>query len=79
MWLFRRKAVNRRLGRRDVLDVKLRSSVVRAARIRWSAIALGVSFGTVFGLYLAWRTGEWALNKLLYENSTFAIQRFDLG
>lgn len=77
MSFFKRKAVNRRLGRRDVLDVKLRSSVVRATRMRWSAIALAVSFGTVFGLYLVWRTGEWALNRFLYENRAFAIQQID--
>ena len=67
MW-FKRKPKNRRLGRAQVLDVKLRSSQVRAARTRLAAIASGLSFGTVFGLYLLWRAGEWALNRLVYEN-----------
>ena len=39
---------NRR--RRHVLDVKLRSDQVRAARMRLGALAFGVLFGTVFGL-----------------------------
>ena len=69
MW-FRREQKNRRLSRRRVLDVKLRSSQVRAARTRLVAGALGIIFGTVFGLYLVWRTGEWALDKFVYKEVT---------
>jgi cell division septal protein FtsQ len=77
MW-FKRKSKNRRLGREYVLDVKLRSSQVRAARIRMLAVTLGVVFATVFGLFLLWRTGEWALDRLVYENKAFAIQEIDV-
>jgi cell division protein FtsQ len=77
MW-FRREQKNRRLNRGRVLDVKLRSDQVRATRTRLGAIALGVTFGTVFGLYLFWRTGEWALDKFVYENSEFAIQKIEV-
>jgi hypothetical protein len=77
MW-FKREPKNRRLNRGHVLDVKLRSDQVRATRARLAAIALGVTFGTVFGLYLLWRTGEWALDKFVYENSTFAIQSIEV-
>ena len=77
MW-FRRKQKNRRLHRGHVLDVKLRSDQVRAARTRLAALTAGILFGTVFGLYLLWRTGEWALDKFVYENSEFAIQHFDV-
>jgi len=76
MW-FRRQQRNRRLSRRHVLDVKLRSSQVRATRMRLGAVALAVTFGTVFGLYLFWRAGEWALDEFVYENSEFAIQHID--
>lgn len=69
---------NRRLGRVQVLDVKLRSSKVRAARARRAIIALGVCFGTVFGLYASWCLGELALNKFVYENPSFAIQQIDV-
>lgn len=61
-----------------MLDVKLRSAQVRATRTRLAAVALGVTFGTVFGLYLLWRTGEWALDKFVYENSAFAIQNVEV-
>src|ERR1051325_11400345 len=77
MW-FNRKLKNRRLGRVQVLDVKLRSSQVRAARLRLVSIALGVLFGTAFGLYLIWRTGSWALGKLGYENASFAILQVEV-
>jgi cell division septal protein FtsQ len=77
MW-FKREQKNRRLHRGHVLDVKVRSDQVRATRTRLAAIASGVLFGTVFGLYLLWRTGEWALDKFVYENSEFAIQNIQV-
>jgi len=77
MW-FRRKPKNRRLGRQQVLDVKLRSSQVRAVRTRRTAIGLGALFAAVFGLYLLYRAGEWLLNRLVYENRAFAIQEIDV-
>jgi cell division septal protein FtsQ len=73
MW-FKREQKNRRLNRGHVLDVKLRSDQVRATRTRMVAVALCVVAGTVFGLYLLWRAGEWTLDAFVYENSTFAIQ-----
>jgi cell division septal protein FtsQ len=77
MW-FRREQKNRRLNRRHVLDVKLRSEQVRATRVRLATAAFGVLFGTVFGLYLLWRTGEWALDRLVYENAEFAVQNIEV-
>lgn len=66
------------MGRRHVLDVKLRSRQVQATRMRLGAVVLAVTFGTVFGLYLFWCAGEWALDKFVYDNSEFAIQRVDV-
>lgn len=67
------------MGRaRDVLDVKLRSSQLRAARTRLAGVALGVCFGTVFGLYVLWRIGLWTLDRLVYENKSFAIQQIEV-
>ncbi len=66
------------MGRVRVLDVKLRSSQVRAARARRIIIALGVCFSTVLGLYAIWCLGEFTLNKLVYENKSFAIQQVDV-
>jgi len=77
MW-FKRTQKNRRLGREYVLDVKLRSSQVRAARVRLVALALGSVFAGIAGLYLVWRASEWTLNALLYQNGAFAIQQIDI-
>lgn len=77
MWL-RRKYQNRRLGGVQVLDVKLRSSQVMAARVRIIAVALGVVFGAIFGIYLLWLAGDRALNHFVYENKSFAIQEMDV-
>jgi cell division septal protein FtsQ len=77
MW-FRRKPKNRRLGREFVLDVKLRSSQVRAARARMAAVTLGIVFATVFGVFITWRGGQWALDRLVYENQAFAITEVDV-
>jgi cell division septal protein FtsQ len=77
MW-FNRKPKNRRLHHRHVLNVKLRSDQVRAARVRLAVLAASLLFGTGFGLYLLWRTGEWAMNRLVYENSEFAIHHIEV-
>jgi cell division septal protein FtsQ len=77
MWP-RREPKNRRHSRGHVLDVKLRSDQVRSARVRLATAAFALVFGTVFGLYLFWRAGEWALDKFVYENSEFAIEHIDV-
>jgi cell division septal protein FtsQ len=77
MWS-NRKAKNRRLGREHVLDVKLRTREVRAARLRLAGTALGISLGTVLGLYLVWRAGDWALDQFVFRNDAFAIRTIDI-
>lgn len=74
----KRESKNRRLHGGTVLDVKLRSDQARATRSRALALGLGVTFGTVFCFYLLWRTGEWALNELIYENPAFAIANVEV-
>src|ERR1041385_4197964 len=77
MW-FKRKPKNRRLERDYVLDVKLRSNQVRAARWRLLGISVG-GFVTMTGaIYLLWVAGNLALNKLIYENKAFAIEEIDV-
>jgi len=78
MIFFSRKLKNRRMGREFVLDVKLRSSQVRANRFRMAAVALGIIFAVVLGVFLVCRGGQWALNQLLYENNSFAIQNVEI-
>lgn len=77
MW-HKREQKNRRRNRGHVLDVKVRSNQARAARVRLASLAFGVMFGTVFGLYVFWRAGEWALEKFVYQNASFAIQKIEV-
>jgi hypothetical protein len=77
MWC-KRRPKNRRLGREQVLEVRLRSSQVRAARTRLAALTLGTAFAAGFGLYLVYRTGAWAFDELVYENRAFALQDLDV-
>lgn len=61
-----------------MLDVKVRSNQARATRIRLASGVFAVAFGTLFGLYLFWRCGEWALTRFIYENPEFAIEQIDV-
>ncbi len=71
-----RKATrNRRLKNRNVLQVKLRTRGQRLARVRLVFWALLVALGTVLGLFLVWRGGEWALREMVFENHSFALQK----
>lgn len=78
MWPFARKPLNRRLGRRHVLDVKARAAVVRAARVRFGALGVGILVCTVLGLYVLWRAGEWATDRFFTGNDTFAIRQIEV-
>jgi hypothetical protein len=70
-----RKATrNRRLRNRNVLQVKLRTQGQRLARVRLVFWAMLVALGTVVGLFLVWRGGEWALREMVFENHSFALR-----
>jgi cell division septal protein FtsQ len=73
-----RKAKNRRLGREYVLDVKLRSSQVRAARTRKFVIAGVVVLMLAMSAFMLWRLGGWAMDVLVYENPAFSVGEIDL-
>jgi cell division septal protein FtsQ len=77
MWL-RRKAQNKRLGREYVLDVKLRSSQVRATRTRMMAVTAGVLFGIGVVLFAICWLGNLALDEFVYRNPAFGVQQVDL-
>jgi hypothetical protein len=77
MWL-KRKHRNRRIRRENVLDVKLRSNQVRAARVRVVSLALGAVLGMTIVVFLAWKGGNWVLNRLVFENPAFVIRTLDI-
>ena len=74
-WL-KRKTKNRRAQEREqVLDVKLRTSQTRAARMRMVGVGLTVIFCVALVALVLWRGGKWVLDGLIYENDAFAIQQ----
>lgn len=77
MWLFG-KPKNRAFERRRVLDVKVARRQAVRHRVRVATLAAGLSLGTLFALYLLWRTGDWALNRFVYDNKAFAVQEIDI-
>ncbi len=78
MWFRRKHSKNRRLHSSHVLDVKLRSDQVRAARARMGTYLVLAVLGPFFGLYLLWRVGAVLLNVFVYENADFAIQHVEV-
>lgn len=72
-----RKQKNRRVGRGQVLDVKLRSSKLRAARMRMVALGLGSFFALVLGMCLCF----WLYNFLretIKNNPAFNLTEIDV-
>ena len=69
---------NRRLKNRNVLQVKLRTRSQRLARVRLVFWAFLVALGTILGLFLVWRGGEWALREMVFENHSFALQKIQI-
>ena len=78
MIFFKRKAKNRMRGRNHVLDVKLSTQQVRALQFRWLGIGLSILSGVFIVLFVFWQGGRWLLDKFVYENAAFAIQKVDV-
>ncbi|MCX8090320.1 MAG: FtsQ-type POTRA domain-containing protein [Verrucomicrobiae bacterium] len=54
--------------------MKVRSDQVRRLRLRRGAMTVGTLLGALFGLYVCWQMGAWALDRFVYENPAFAIR-----
>lgn len=79
MWFKRKPRNKKRRKKTHILDVKLRSRQANSSRTRATVLMVGVSVGTVFALYLLWRAGDWALDRLVYKNPAFNIQYIDIS
>ena len=77
MWP-KRKPRNRRIERGHVLDVKLSTEQRRRSRMRTLAVGLGGLFVVLFSLFLIYRGGEWTLQRLVFQNPSFAIHVIDV-
>jgi cell division septal protein FtsQ len=66
---------NRRFGEREhLLDVKLRASQARSARLR----VFGAVVAVIVALAALWRGGLLLLDTLIYKNDAFAIQQIEV-
>jgi cell division septal protein FtsQ len=77
-WLKRKSKNRRSQDREHVLDVKLRTSQTRAARMRMVGVGMTAIFALALIALVLWRGGTWALDGLIYENDAFAIQQIDV-
>lgn len=76
---FRSKPRNRRsAGPENILEVKLRLGQSRAARMRVAWRALAALFALAAVALVCWRGGSFLLDRLIYENDAFTIQRIDI-
>jgi hypothetical protein len=76
--LLRRKPKNRRTGRDLILDVRVSAVQRRRTWLRRLGVLLGLAFGVSIVVFTAWRGGEWALRRYVYENPVFAIHRLSI-
>jgi len=76
--IWKRKSGNRRGRRDEILDVKVYSQKVRAARWRMVTTALAVSLGTLAGLLLLLRGTEWFLNAMVFKNEALSVRRIEV-
>jgi cell division septal protein FtsQ len=77
-WL-KGKTKNRRAQEREqVLDVKLRTSQTRAARMKMVGVGMTAIFCLALVALVLWRGGKWVLDGLIYENEAFAIRQIDV-
>ena len=61
-----------------MLDVKLRTSQTRAARMRIIGVCVVALFSLAVITLALWRGTQWVLNGAIYENDAFAIQQIDV-
>ncbi len=78
MWFFKKKGRNRRNERESVLEVKMRSRTVRAARLRVVTALVAAVGGTALSVLLGWQALQWALRRFVYDNDAYAIRRIEL-
>ncbi|HWD20667.1 MAG TPA: FtsQ-type POTRA domain-containing protein [Verrucomicrobiae bacterium] len=76
---FKTKKRNRRAAEREhVLDVRLRATQSRAARLRVAGVSLGALLAVATIALIGWRGGKFLLDRLVYENDAFAIQQIEV-
>lgn len=73
-----RKSKTKKSGRQYALDVKARSKPLQALRLRMAVSALAISSGIVLVLFVAWKGGEWLVDRYVFTNPAFAIEQLEI-
>src|SRR6476469_4614805 len=72
------RSKKKKFERQWLLDVRSRSGLLKAVRLRMAVSALAISAGIVLVLFVSWKGGEYLLERYVYTNPSFAIERIDL-
>jgi len=76
---FKSKQKNRRSAERDnLLEVRMRTNQSRSARMRAAGAGLAALCAVAAVALICWRVGRYTLDKLVYQNESFAIQQIDV-
>src|SRR5688572_23063588 len=72
------RSKSKKLERQWLLDVRSRSGLLKALRLRMAVSALAISAGIVLVLFVSWKGGEFLVDEYVYTNPSFAIEDLDL-
>src|SRR5947209_4391651 len=68
----------KKFERQWLLDVRSRSGLLKALRLRMAVSALAISAGIVLVLFVSWKGGEYLLDQYVYTNPSFGVERLDV-
>ena len=69
---------SRKTDRDRLLQTRLKARAVRIAQLRVVGTVLTYVFVIFFLVQMAWRSGEWLLEKLVYQNDDFKVTKIDI-
>jgi len=76
--MFGKKVRNKRNEREQVLEVRMRARDARRWRLRVITALVGVIGGTLIAAVVVWQAYRWAMRKLVYDNTAYAVRRIEL-
>ena len=68
---------NKKTTQKNVLSVKMQSQQTRRERLRWLRSVVALAVALVALVLVSWLGGGFALDRLVYENESFAVTEMD--
>ncbi len=68
---------NKKTTQKNVLSVKVQSQQTRRERLRWLRSVVALAVALVALVLVSWLGGGFALDRLVYENESFAVTEMD--